>query len=605
MSAEPIPFQERNAGAAGHDGGTRPGPGSRRRSNTSTQQNNSIFLPSLSQSSSSTSTSTSLSTSTSSASTSNDENRRVVQDGSQKDREELKTTAAPTAAAAAAENTKTMTARRHQSHRNRRRPPLEIDMYLVPNVHQSDTKASRLEDVKSSNNNSDKSNSHSRNKNLMMDPSDDNHLDSHHHHNQQYQFGDTTYRHDGFTIGKDYMRLEGKTVTRGQLLPSSLHIEEMIGRGAFSKVHKAVWNTPTLATTTTTKSAAKSSGSAPSLIKSNDSTDDDDKRDDNVTANHGVVDDNREDRDSPNEQELDTNSNNRNLNNIIVAVKQCDILDISEQRQEMLLKELRTLCRLQSESLVGFYGAFLNNDAVVIVMEYMDGGSLEQLLKKKRKKRKHMIQQHSSNDSGDDDESPSSSSYHWSFPPPVLLSIAYQALTGLQYLHSHRVIHRDIKPGNILINRSDGAVKLCDFGIASLGDQSLQKTVVGTSRYMSPERLRAKPYGRSSDCWSFALVVLECLTGKIPWDDCESIVSLVITVEETKTEDLIPPNVSKDLYDILLSSLQQEPEKRMPAGIMLMSPWFAMDEKKSSTNDEKTMTVQESRQNILDGWNEL
>mmetsp|Transcript_51360 Transcript_51360/g.123973 ORF Transcript_51360/g.123973 Transcript_51360/m.123973 type:complete len:602 (-) Transcript_51360:266-2071(-) len=601
MSAEPIPFQERNAGAAGHDGGTRPGPGSRRRSNTSTQQNNSIFLPSLSQSSSSTSTSTSLSTSTSSASTSNDENRRVVQDGSQKDREELKTTAAPTAAAAAAENTKTMTARRHQSHRNRRRPPLEIDMYLVPNVHQSDTKASRLEDVKSSNNNSDKSNSHSRNKNLMMDPSDDNHLDSHHHHNQQYQFGDTTYRHDGFTIGKDYMRLEGKTVTRGQLLPSSLHIEEMIGRGAFSQVHKAVWNTTTTTTTSTTKNTAKLSGSAQYLTKKNDSTDDDDKRDDDGSAKIGVVDDSREDRDSHNGKGSGNNSNA-----IIVAVKQCDVLDISEQRQEMLLKELRTLCRLQSESLVGFYGAFLNNDAVVIVMEYMDGGSLEQLLKKKRKKRKHMIQQHSSkDDDDDDDERPSSSSYHWSFPPPVLLSIAYQALTGLQYLHSHRVIHRDIKPGNILINRSDGAVKLCDFGIASLGDQSLQKTVVGTSRYMSPERLRAKPYGRSSDCWSFALVVLECLTGKIPWDDCESIVSLVITVEETKTEDLIPPNVSKDLYDILLSSLQQEPEKRMPAGIMLMSPWFAMDEKKSSTNDEKTMTVQESRQNILDGWNEL
>ena len=603
MSAEPIPLQERNAGATtDHDGGTRSGPGgSRRHSNIRQPQHNSIFLPSLSQSSSSTSTSTS----TSSDSTSNDENRNVVLGGSLKDQEELKTAAADVAPAAASANenaTKTMTSRCYQSRRNRRRPPLEIDMYLVPNVHQSATKASRL--GRSTN---DHSNSHSSNKKLMLDPLEDgndheNRLPFHNRNQQRYQFGDTTYRYDGFTIGKDYMRFEGKTVTRGKLLPSSLHVEEMIGCGAFSKVHKAIWNT-TITTATTTKIATKSSGSAPCMTKSIGSAGDDDRRDDDDSVNNGTVEE-REKRDSRNKEETCL-GNKKNSNDIIVvAVKQCDVLDISEQRQEMLLKELRTLCRLQSESLVGFYGAFLNNDAVVMVMEYMDGGSLEQLLKKKRKKRKHMIQQHSSDDIGND-EKHSSSSYHWSFPPSVLCSIAYQTLTGLQYLHSHRVLHRDIKPGNILINRSDGAVKLCDFGIASLGDQSLQKTVVGTSRYMSPERLRAKPYGRSSDCWSFALVVLECLTGKIPWDDCESIVSLVITVEETKTEDLIPPNVSKDLYDILVSSLQHQPEKRMPAGIMLMSPWFEVRETKLSTNVDKTMTVQESRKNILDGWDEL
>jgi predicted Ser/Thr protein kinase len=409
-----------------------------------------------------------------------------------------------------AATTKKKTTAAGTASRRHHRPLLEIDMYLVPNVHSCDKK---------------------------HDP-----LDPTHH---KYHSGDTTYRQDGFTIGTNYMRFEGKTITRGQLLPSSLTVEGMIGRGAFSKVHKAIWKT--------TKKKPSSRKDGLDVTYDNDVKEDDD---DDTTHE-----------------------------NTIVAVKQCSVLDISEQRQDMLLKELRTLCQLQSETLVGFYGAFLQNDSVVMVMEYMDGGSLEQVLKRKRKKRK----QHSSDNSCS----------YWTFPQPVLLSVAFQVLMGLKFLHSHRVLHRDIKPGNILFNMSDGAVKLCDFGIASLGDQSLQKTVVGTSRYMSPERLRARPYGKSSDVWSFGLVILECITGKIPWEDCESIISLVITVEETKTEDMIPLDVSKELSDILSNSLQKEPEKRIPAGVMLMSPWFV------EKSDGIAITLPEARRSLLAGWDGL
>ena len=65
------------------------------------------------------------------------------------------------------------------------------------------------------------------------------------------------------------------------------------------------------------------------------------------------------------------------------------------------------------------------------------------------------------------------------------------------------------KPGNVLLD-TKGNVKLCDFGLASLSsDRSLQTTMVGTTFYMAPERLRAQQYGRSSDLWSFGLVILE------------------------------------------------------------------------------------------------
>jgi serine/threonine protein kinase len=141
-----------------------------------------------------------------------------------------------------------------------------------------------------------------------------------------------------------------------------------------------------------------------------------------------------------------------------------------------------------------------------------------------------------------------------------IASVAFQMLWGLAYLHHEKILHRDIKPGNVLIH-SSGAVKLCDFGLASLSDKSLQTTVVGTTRYMAPERLRARPYGRSSDVWSIGLVVLECFTRKFPWKESDSIVSLVITVEETPIDELIPDSVSSRIREVLIGCLQHQPGK--------------------------------------------
>jgi serine/threonine protein kinase len=393
---------------------------------------------------------------------------------------------------------------------------------------------------------------------MMTNGNNDNGKDNTH----EFQFGDTTYRHDGFSIGKDYLRCNGKTITKGKLLSNSLSVGKLLGEGNFSKVHKGMWTTTS--TTSITKSAKKKKELNNKII-----IQDENINNCNIT-NPGDVDDN----DNDNDDCIET----QNTDTIIpVAVKQCSVLDISDQRKKMLIKELRTLCQLQSEALVGFHGAFLHDDdAVVLVMEYMDVGSLEQWRKNKSKSLQPSRMEEA-----------------------FFASIAYQVITGLEYLHSQRILHRDIKPGNILLN-TNGAVKLCDFGIVSLygeDDHSLQTTVVGTSRFMSPERLRAKPYGKASDIWSFGLVMLELWNGVIPFQDCEYIVSLVISVEETPLDELVSSDSiqSTNLRDVLLGCLQQSPKKRMPASVLRQAPWFTFQHKITTIENARTL-LQENNQ---------
>lgn len=109
------------------------------------------------------------------------------------------------------------------------------------------------------------------------------------------------------------------------------------------------------------------------------------------------------------------------------------------------------------------------------------------------------------------------------FPNSVLAAISFQLLWGLSYIHFERMVHRDVKPANILMH-SDGHVKLSDFGIVAQLTSVPHTTVVGTIRYMSPERLRARQYGSASDVWSVGLVLLECEIGESPWSDITSMV---------------------------------------------------------------------------------
>jgi serine/threonine protein kinase len=215
-----------------------------------------------------------------------------------------------------------------------------------------------------------------------------------------------------------------------------------------------------------------------------------------------------------------------------------------------------------------------SGNTVTLVLEYMDRGSLADLI----------IAAKVEEDSG---------ASTTMIPEYAIASIAYQILWGLSYLHFEGVLHRDIKPANVLVS-SSGCVKLADFGIVSKQKQLLRRssdddddgddvnegtimnrTVIGTTRYMSPERLRGETYKRSSDVWSVGLVLLEIVRGGVsPFEDVTSVVELVQTLDECRMNDFIPELTSNGLREILVGSLDHCPHKRIPASILLSSPWF-------------------------------
>ncbi|CAO3647222.1 unnamed protein product [Cunninghamella blakesleeana] len=163
-------------------------------------------------------------------------------------------------------------------------------------------------------------------------------------------------------------------------------------------------------------------------------------------------------------------------------------VDANINVRKQIMRELQFMHDCSSKHIVSFYGAFMNGGDISICMEFMEIGSLDKIYKK-----------------------------YGSIPLNILPMIVYAIVDGLIYLYDeHRIVHRDLKPSNVLVN-SKGQIKLCDFGVSGQLIDSLAETFVGTSSYMSPERILGSPYSVKSDVWSLGIMIIELATGKFPF----------------------------------------------------------------------------------------
>ena len=152
-----------------------------------------------------------------------------------------------------------------------------------------------------------------------------------------------------------------------------------------------------------------------------------------------------------------------------------------------------------------------------------------------------------------------------------VISIAIQMCTGIEAAHDHNIIHRDIKPQNIIISK-EGKVKVTDFGIARAAtSHTVSSNAMGSVHYVSPEQARGGFCDAKSDIYSAGITVYEMITGQVPFDG-ESTVSIAMKhlQEIIKPPSTIVPDIPRALEDIILKCTQKSPERRYPnAGALI------------------------------------
>uniref|UniRef100_A0A7S1W5F8 mitogen-activated protein kinase kinase n=1 Tax=Neobodo designis TaxID=312471 RepID=A0A7S1W5F8_NEODS len=182
----------------------------------------------------------------------------------------------------------------------------------------------------------------------------------------------------------------------------------------------------------------------------------------------------------------------------IFALKSLTFTNDKEATREAVHHELVRIEALKHDNVVSSYEAFFREGKLYILMEYMDAGTMVSILKRREK----IVGEKN----------------FCGLPERRIALIAKHLLLGLAHLHASNVVHRDIKPANLLAN-TKGLAKISDFGVASSGESKMHMTTVGSTPYMSPERIKSQPYNTSCDIWSAGLTLAELALGVYPFGD--------------------------------------------------------------------------------------
>lgn len=211
------------------------------------------------------------------------------------------------------------------------------------------------------------------------------------------------------------------------------------------------------------------------------------------------------------------------------------------------IHEAKLAGQLAHPGIVTVYDVGVADDKPYIAMELLDGTPMDELLKKRGR-----------------------------LPVNFVISILVQLTRALHYAHKQGVIHRDIKPGNIICMADNKSVKITDFGIAQLDDSlasvgKAQEKVLGTPEYMSPEQVLGQPLDARSDLYSLGTLIYTMLSGRTPFraDDYGELFRQII---KDKPEDISIDGLTipDELQDIVRKLLQKQPDKRYQNATQLM-----------------------------------
>ncbi|MGB9660640.1 MAG: Stk1 family PASTA domain-containing Ser/Thr kinase [Moorellaceae bacterium] len=201
-------------------------------------------------------------------------------------------------------------------------------------------------------------------------------------------------------------------------------------------------------------------------------------------------------------------------------------------------QEARAVARLSHPNVVSIYDVGQEDGLHYLVMEYVEGRSLKEIIAERA-------------------------------PLPVseVIEIALQICEALEHAHENGIIHRDIKPHNILITKQ-GRVKVTDFGIAQAVNESTMTydgTMIGSVHYLAPEQARGEPTGAVADIYSLGVVLYEMVTGQLPFNgETPLAIALKHLQEEPRPPRDSNPEVPPALERIILRALAKDPARRYP-----------------------------------------
>jgi len=250
--------------------------------------------------------------------------------------------------------------------------------------------------------------------------------------------------------------------------------------------------------------------------------------------------------------------------NVAVKVLKSELSD-DDDFVAKFKREATSVASISDINIVNIYDVGTDEKINYIVMEYIDGKTLKEIIKQEK-----------------------------TIDTKRLITIAIQITKALDCAHRNSIIHRDIKPHNIMVTK-DGIVKVTDFGIAKASNSvtiTSTNKVVGSAHYLSPEQAQGKQVDCRTDIYSFGIVLYEMATGKVP-HDADSPVSVALKHIQ---EPVVPPkelneDIPASLNRLILKCLEKDPNNRYQNARQILNDFIRMKNNYRIDDFDETMTV--------------